>query len=263
MNAREILIYLSLRFNGDYARIRQAIDEKDYPIGEDEQLPPIKSNVVTLMDEDYPEYLKKCPMPPFVLFYYGDLSLIKDFSNNIAVIGTRDFTMYGYFATKEIVKTIADKVNIVSGLARGIDSVAHRCALANNGKVIAVLGSGIDYCYPSSNKKIYEEIKRNHLVVSEYPNNVEPSPKNFPFRNRLIAMFSKAILVTEAYAHSGTSITVGYGLEIGKDILTIPFKRKSESFCNELIKAGAFLVENGQDVLELMDKDKNEEIFEN
>ena len=105
--------------------------------------------------------------PPFVLFYYGDISLITNIKVNLSVVGSRDFSAYGEKVTKDIVRSLPREINIVSGLARGIDMIAHRSALDSLHKAIAVLGSGIDVCYPLSNKDLYEEIKQKGLVISE------------------------------------------------------------------------------------------------
>ncbi len=262
MKPREHLIYLALKFNGDYRRIMETIHNKDYVI-EDEELPPIHSEVMTFLDDDYPEEFKKQPQPPLVLFYKGDISLIKNRKNNLAVIGTRKPTTYGLYATEKIVKEVGKNVVIVSGLAKGIDRCAHECALNKQNKTIAVLGCGINVCYPEENKDIYERIANEGLLISEYPNLTPPIPEHFPFRNRLITLFSNVLLITQAYARSGTSITANWALAQNKDVLCVPYPLYSYSLCNELIQHGAALVTNGQDVLLCMGIEKDEPIFEN
>ena len=250
MKPREFLIYLSLKYSGDYHRVLKAIMEKEEP--DADKLPDIKSETMTILDDDYPPEFKMCPQPPIVLYYYGDRSLFNEFKNNLAVIGTRKFSKYGETITEEIVNDVVPHgINIVSGLALGIDTIAHESALASNGKTIAVLGCGIDYCYPPSNKNLYEKIKQKGLIFSEYPGMTLPEKYRFPIRNRLIAAMSKVILVTEAHPKSGTSITVTYGLDLGRTIAAVPYGYKYKSFCNYLIKKGAYLVQNGDDVLEL------------
>lgn len=135
-------------------------------------------------------------------------------------------------------------------MALGIDTVAHRSALRNNGKTIAVLGSGIDYCYPKSNEDIYQLMKQDHLILSEYPKGLVPLKENFPKRNRIIAGLSGAVLVTEAKQRSGTMITVGHALEQGKDIFCIPSRITDYLGCNYLIQQGAKLVNNVNDIIE-------------
>ena len=141
---------------------------------------------------------------------------------------------------------------IVSGLAKGIDSIAHKGAIEGGGKTVAILGSGIDYCYPSENKELYDEIKSSHLLISEYPNKSMPTPEQFPWRNRIIAGLSNTIVVAEAGIHSGTYITVADGLMNGRNICCVPHMANLNSGCNKLIKEGAALVENAKDVIDEM-----------
>ena len=256
-----MLIYLSLKFNGDYRRMRKAILEKDFP-SEAPLIPEFPFKTLTIVDENFPEDLRNHCDCPLVLYYYGDISLISDIKKNLAVVGTRDPTFYGIQSTIELVDAVAKQVNIVSGLARGIDSIAQEEALRVGGKVIAILGSGIDHCYPYSNRALYEEIKKKGLVISEYPGFTEPTSDKFPLRNRIIAMLSSTILITEAYGRSGTSITTTYALDMGKNVCCVPFLRNRGSLCNSLIAAGAFPVENGSDVLEIMKIDLPDEIFD-
>lgn len=248
---RDLLIYLSLTAKGDwsetYSMIKNAKIINASPEDVKKTLSEIKSNILTIFDPEYPEYLKKIYRPPFVLFYYGDISLLN--TECVGVIGSRKCSDYGLNVTDKIVGEICPYLTIVSGLARGIDSCAHTSALKNKGKTIAILGSGIDYCYPSENIELYDEIKKNHLVLSEFPNDTPPDCNNFPFRNRLISAFSKGLLVTESKKRSGTSITVGFALSEGKDVMCVPYPIDEDSNCNQLIKDGATLVENGSDVL--------------
>lgn len=252
MKAREIIAFLSIKYDGNYKKIMDAIKEKE-KINEEEALNSInklKSKYVTIIDDEYPQYLKHIPAPPLILFYYGDLSIL-DIKNRkkLAVIGSRNSSEYGERMTINIVSKISKQVTIISGLARGIDKIAHETCIKNKGKTVAILGSGIDYIYPKENSDIYEEIKKNHLLISEYPNSVIPEPQNFPFRNRIISGLSDKILVTEAYNKSGTSVTVLHALRQGKDVMTVPYNADKNSACNKLIQDGAALVENADDVL--------------
>lgn len=260
MNSRDYLIYLSLKFNGDYKMLKEAISKREEVI--EFEPPNLKCKVLTILDDDYPKEWTEFYQFPLVLFYYGDISLIKNMDKNLAVVGSRRVSNYGFRKTTEIVREVAKEVNIVSGLAVGTDSIAQNEALNSGGKVIAVLGSGIDYCYPARNKELYEELKKNHLVISEYPGLTEPSPDKFPFRNRLIAMFTNTILIPEAKLRSGTSITAAYGVGYNKNICCVPHLANTESLCNNLIANGAFLVEDAKDVLEVMDIKKDEAIFD-
>lgn len=261
---RELLIYLSIKFNGEFSKIYDFVSN-NFDINEVEArklISTIKSHAITIFDEDYPNYLKKICKPPFVLFYYGDISLIKDLTKNVAVIGSRECTSYGIEHTNEIVSKIATKYNIVSGMARGIDTCAHNACILNKGKTIAVLGSGIDYCYPFSNKELYKTIKKDHLLISEYPNSVMPKEESFPMRNRLISAFSSCLVITEAQHQSGTSITCSIALSEGKDVCCVPYVADKTSLCNKLIKQGANLIEDGDDLLDFLGDYSFNKVFE-
>lgn len=257
--SRNILIYLAIKYDGDYRSIIRAVREGiDPSISEVESyVSKVKSKVVTILDPEFPVYLRKSAFPPIVLFYYGDISLINDenFKNNIAVIGTRKPTDYGIDATQKIVAGISDKYTIVSGMAMGIDGIAQKTALFTGGKTVAVLGSGIDNIYPPDNADLYHNIINNGgLVISEYPGMSEPAGYHFPIRNRIIAQISRGVIVTEAYGRSGTSNTVSYANTIGRDVLAVPYPYSCEdSLCNQLLYEGAIFIRNAQDVLDYFD----------
>lgn len=260
MTGRDILIYLSLRYKGCWDDIYGAIKRKE-PIDDDaykEAMATLKSEALTIIDKNYPEHLKQCHKPPFVLFYYGDISLLEHPQKTIAYIGSRKASEYGMKMTRIIVGDLSQQMIIVSGLAKGIDAIAHETAINCKGKTIAVLGSGIDYCYPRENKELYDIIKSHHLLISEYPNKTDPDHSQFPLRNRIIAMLAKSIVVGEADAKSGTLITVSYALSVGRDVCCVPYPGDIASACNGLIKQGAKLVESAKDVYEEMGFDASE-----
>jgi DNA processing protein len=208
---------------------------------------------VTIIDEQYPEALKKIYKPPFVLFYYGDLGLAHVNEKAIAVIGSRSPSPYGLSMTQTITQSLIEEgMMIVSGLAYGIDIEAHRAAIAKQGKTIAILGSGIDVCYPKEHLTTYKTIKEQHLLMSEYPHDTAPNKEHFPWRNRLIAGLARGVFVAEAKKRSGTLITVGYALYLGKDVYVLPHHANTDNSTNQLIKDGAILVESGQDIIEHM-----------
>lgn len=250
LTTKEILTYFSLISNGDVKEIlnllyaKPEIDEKKVH----ELVATVKAKTLTIIDKDYPEYLKKIPYPPIVLYYYGDITLLYDDQINISVVGSREVSKYGNEITRKIVSGLSKKMNIVSGMARGVDGIAHETALENKGKTIAVLGSGIDYCYPKSNLDLYKKIKAKGLLISEYPNDLAPQQWWFVSRNRLIAAFSKALVVTEAKIQSGTAITVDCALVLGKDIFCVPHLAGTDSGCNAIIRDGGFLVESAEDI---------------
>jgi len=257
ISGRNLLAALSIKYNGDFKLMLKAIKEKEKLTDEevDGYLKSIKSKYLTILDDEYPDSLKRVFMPPLVLYYYGDISLLNKDNNLIAVIGSRHSTEYGEKTTKIFSESLAkNKRIIVSGLAMGIDSIAHQTCIDNAGKTIAILGSGIDYPYPKSNKKLYDIIKKDHLLISEYPNKYEPTKECFPMRNRIVAALANKVLVTEAYANSGTCITVMYALSMGKDVLAVPAEIFKMSATNKIIQDGGFLVDNVEDLLFLTKK---------
>lgn len=247
----KILLYFSLKYSGDFDKIFKALQQKekvDYSLQES-LFQDLHAQYTTIISDDYPKSLKEINCPPFVLYYYGNLALSKD--ECIAVIGMRHPSDYGIRVTANFCQKLAQKgCTIVSGMALGIDTIAHQSTMNAQGKTIAVLGSGIDFCYPKRNRELYEKLKESHLVISEYPGLTVPRQMNFPKRNRIIAGLSKGILVSEAAMKSGTMITVGHGLEQGKDIFCIPGSIEGANGCNYLIQQGAKLVLNVDDILE-------------
>lgn len=250
----EILLYFAIKYNGDWNKIYEAIKTKESVNDEDlkEVILNNKEEYITIISDKYPDCLKSISKPPFVLFYKGNIDLIYDKRLKIAVIGSRENTEYGKTMCESLVKDLSNKnVTIISGFARGIDSIAHTEALKNKGSTIAVFGCGINECYPKENKELYSSILENNgLLISEYPSNTKVEKENFPTRNRIIAAFSHGILVIEAKHRSGTMITVKEGLEYGKDIFCVPQCANIESGCNSLIKGGAKLVTSVNDILD-------------
>jgi DNA processing protein len=208
---------------------------------------------IIIEDEEYPKNLKKIESPPPLLYIKGEI-LPQD-SLSIAVIGTRKITPYGREATEKLVAGLtAHNFTIVSGLARGVDSIAHRAALANQGRTLAVLGSGLDRIYPPENKALVEKIINLDLgaVISELPSGTAPLKGHFPSRNRLIAGLSLGVLVTEGASVSGTKITSNFCLEQKRKLLAVPGPITS-SFSEgpaDLIKIGAKLVTKVEDIVE-------------
>lgn len=202
-------------------------------------------------DKKYPEILKNIPASPHLLYMRGTTSQ-KD-QNSLAIIGSRKCTSYGKNTAYKFAKELASYgVTIVSGMAYGIDSAAHRGAIDGGGRTIAVLGSSVDICYPKSNTNLMKDIIANGAVISEYPLGTNPTPGNFPRRNRIISGISKGVLVVEAGLKSGTLITVDYALEQGKDVFSIPgnINCAVSKGTNKLIKEGAKPVTCVEDILE-------------
>lgn len=256
MDTRKLLIYLSILHGGDwdsiYAHITSKVCDID-PLEVENVTNTIKSGAVTIVDPEYPHHLRQVFKPPFVLFYYGDLSLIKEYNNRISVVGARNVTAYGAKMTKEIVSGLASRLIVVSGLASGVDGLAHKAAIDSGGKTVAVLGNGIDICYPAENKELYEIIKKDHLLISEYPGTIAPNPQQFPQRNRIVAGLSRSLLIPYARKYSGSSITAGLMIQLSREVYCVPTDAGQNSLCNYLIKEGATLVESADDIFKDME----------
>ena len=208
------------------------------------RLAKLKCRYTTILSEDYPPSLRVLKDPPFVLFYYGDLSLTNLAS--ISMVGMREPDDYGKKMAETITKAIRDDFVIVSGMAKGIDGICHQ----NARKTIAVLGCGIDFCYPACHHELYEVIKKDGLVLSEYPEKTKPERSYFPFRNRLVAGLGQAIIVIQAKQKSGTMITVTHALEQGKPVFAVPCRIGDYDGTLALLKDGAILLENVEDIYE-------------
>ncbi len=253
ITGRDVVIYFAVKYAGDWAKIYEAMQKRETFQEEDvvAATASLRCKVVTIIDDAYPTGLKKIYKPPFALFYYGNLDLAYDIDKSLAVIGSRDSGPYGIKMTTQITTQLAKAgLTIVSGLAKGIDATAHWAAINAGGKTIAVLGSGIDQCYPKENRELYTLIKSDHLLLSEYPGETTPDKEHFPWRNRIIAALSKGVFVSEAHKRSGTLITVGYALYLGREVFVLPHPADTDTSCNQLIKDGAVLVESAQDILD-------------
>ena len=249
----EILLYFSYIHDGDWEKIYSSIENKERvdPEKVKEVVDKIGCKYVTMLSKNYPERLKNIYKPPFVLYYQGDLSILDNAS--LGVVGSRSNSEYGKKMTEKIISQMGAKsgIVIVSGMAKGIDSIATNAGLSCGMKCVGVLGCGIEYPLDTLNVGLYDRLKKEGLVVSEYPPTSLPSKEKFPSRNRILAGLSDRVLVVEAKLKSGTMITVGCALNQGKDVMCVPSRADIESGCNYLLKQGAFLVENGQDVLNL------------
>lgn len=207
-----------------------------------------------LGDRFYPKLLKEITNPPAVLYVKTDLDIEKLFSAfSLAVVGTRKPTRYGFEITRKLTRDLVKKgVTIVSGLARGVDYVAHTTTLAAGGVTIAVFGTGLDVVYPADHKDLAERIVERGAIVSEFPPGTGPTRMNFPIRNRIIAGLSRGVLVTQAAARSGTLITAGFAADFGRDVFAVPGNITSEYSpgTNGLLQKGAKLVSGVEDILE-------------
>lgn len=212
----------------------------------------LKKNIqfITIRDKNYPEALKHIPDAPIALYIRGDLPQKNMLS--LAIVGARNCSNYG----KEIAFHMANQlskagIQIISGLANGVDSCAHKGSLAANIATYGVLGCGIDICYPISNIEIYMRMQECGGIISEYSIGMPAKPGNFPMRNRIISGLCDGVLIVEAKEKSGSLITADLALEHGKDVFAIPGRicDKSSKGCNNLIKMGAILVDSVEDIL--------------
>jgi DNA processing protein len=220
-----------------------------------DQIRQYKTNeitVITILDKEYPPLLKEIYQPPWALFTKGDLSLLET-DPKLAVVGSRQATQYGKNAIRLIFPGLIDKgVLIVSGLARGIDAIAHEYAIKNGGKTIAVIAGGFYHIYPKENTSLALEMMKNQLVLSEYPPDTKPLRWHFPSRNRIISGLSKGTFIIEAKRKSKSLITANFAVNEGRDVFSLPgsiFNPYSIG-ANELIQQGAKLVTGAEDILE-------------
>lgn len=212
------------------------------------------AKVVLYGEEGYPERLMNIDDPPRALFYYGELP--DDSVRSVAVIGARNCSEYGrYMGEKLGAGLAAEGISVVSGMAIGIDGIAQMGALNAGGKSYGIVGSGVDICYPRANKELYERLKKEGGVISEYAIGVAAKATNFPERNRIISGLSDGLIVVEAKQKSGTIITVDSALAQGRDIFVVPGRATDPLSvgCNGLIKQGAYPVQCVEDVLEVLD----------
>ena len=209
--------------------------------------------LLTWESDNYPRYLREAPAPPPVLYVAGEV--LEQDRWAVAVVGTRRLSSYGRQMTRELVTgLVQNNVTIVSGLARGIDGIAHKTAVEMGGRTIAVLGSGIDCLYPPEHRGLARRIikEQRGAIISDYPLGTQPEAKNFPPRNRIISGLSLGVLVIEAGQRSGALITANFALEQNREVFAVPGNANSRASAgtNRLIQQGAKLVTAAEDILE-------------
>lgn len=244
---RERILYYAVKYYGDWNKIAQAIarNEKweyiEYPC-----------SYTTIVDHDYPLKIRQLQYAPWILFYTGDLSLCE--KECCAVIGSREPSLDSYTVCRDLTKILSERYTIVSGLAKGIDGCAHENALHTS--TIGVIGCGLDIVYPKQHKKLYSQMKQQHLIMSEYPLGVKPLAHHFPWRNRILAALSSFVVVIEAKYKSGTMLTVNEALTLGIPVYCIPqpFLYEKGKGCNLLISQGADMLVDMEDVKCLLHK---------
>jgi DNA processing protein len=218
---------------------------------EKEKLIKNGADLLSILDNDYPESLKSIYAPPIIIYKKGNI--IPEDSISVAMVGSRVPTPYGLRMAKKIADGLAERgVTVISGMARGIDTETHKSSLKRGGRTIAVLGCGIDVIYPPENRKLAKDIIERGALISEFSMGSKPDRGNFPRRNRIISGLTLGTVVVEAAEKSGAIITANYALEQGKEVYAVPGEVSSlkSRGTNRLIKTGAKLVEDAEDIIE-------------
>jgi DNA processing protein len=225
-------------------------DYREFAERECEAVARAGGRVIDFLAEAYPKVLLEIPDPPPYLYVKGEPAGPEP---AIAIVGSRRASTYGLLTTERLAADLAGRgVTIVSGMARGVDTAAHRGALAGGGLSIGVLGCGVDVVYPPENRRLFHEMVEKGALFSEFPMGTLPLAENFPRRNRIISGISRGVLVVEAAENSGSLITAQYALEQGREVFAVPgnINYSSSRGTNRLIKQGAKLVEGVEDILE-------------
>ncbi|MDO4467635.1 MAG: DNA-processing protein DprA [Bacillota bacterium] len=230
---RNKILWYALKYDGDWTKIGNAIKNKE----EYQCLSSYPFPYITIVDPQYPKIFLRLRFPPWILFYQGNLRLLEN--DMVGIVGSRICSQQALRNTEEVVKILKRKYCIVSGLAKGIDAKAHSSALDQ--KTIGIIGCGIDVIYPKENAYLYQEMSKNHLILSEYPMGSKPLKHHFPWRNRLIAACSSFLIVIEAKKQSGTMLTVNECLSLSIPVYCLPtaFENIAYEGCNYLIENGA------------------------
>ncbi len=237
------------------AAVAQAVHKKQAFKRAEKELAAIRGienlRLVSRTDPEYPPTLLEIYDPPALLYVRGNAEVLSQVS--IGVVGTRKPTLYGTQMAERLGRELAARgLVVVSGLARGVDAISHQGAMAVGGRAIGVLGTGVNVCYPKENKKLYEKVLERGAIISEFPLGTHPSPENFPIRNRIVAGMPVGVVVVEGAQYSGSLITARLAMEFGREVFAVPGNvTQPVSFApNQLIRQGAKLVTNGEDVIE-------------
>jgi len=245
-------IRLSQKVIEDFLRVRSELDL-------DAEMDRILSSgfkVINWESEEYPVRLKEIDSPPPVLYVWGEVSPNDRWA--VAIVGTRRMSSYGESVTQELCNALATNgITVVSGLAKGIDGVAHRSALKSGGRTIAILGSGLDQLYPPENRQLAREISQQGVVLTDYPLGTKPEARNFPPRNRIISGLALVVVIVEAGEGSGALITAQFAADQGRDVFAVPgnIHNRSSKGTNQLIRDGAIPYLSVEDILEALNFD--------
>lgn len=246
----ELADKVSGRYRNKITHVSECAADYDVP-GEYERMKKRGISMVTASEEGFPEKLKDIPDPPYVLYYVGRLPSFQ--YKTVALIGARDCTEYGRYMAGQFGAALAQAgIQVISGMARGIDGIGQQAALQAGGYSMGVLGCGVDICYPRENKELYDALVQQGGICSEYPPGIGPRAILFPPRNRIISGMADAVLVVEAKDKSGTLITVDMALEQGREVYALPGRGTDplSRGCNRLIRQGAGLVSTPGELLQ-------------
>lgn len=237
MNSRDYLIRTAIENQGSWIAISKSL-AKQKPVSSIIQIP----KCITIYDENYPEQFRNLRYPPWVLFYVGNIQLLKQ--RCITIIGSREISRYGETCTKLSASVLSKKYVIVSGLAKGADAIAHRTAIENCGKTIGIIASGLQFHYPKENEELYQIMQKDHLILSEYPLHTPIRKHHFVWRNRLLAALGEKCIITSAKCKSGTMLTVNEAISLDKEVwcFPYPFETIEGKGCNKLIAEGAMIL---------------------
>jgi len=237
------------------APVAQAVAKKEAFKRAEKELAAVRRisgcRLINWTEPEYPQSLLQIYDPPVLFYLRGDPQVLN--LPSLGIVGTRKPTLYGAQMAERLGRELAARgVVIVSGMARGIDAIGHQGAMAVNGRAIGVLGTGIDVCYPKENNKLYEKVLERGAILSEFPLGTHPAPENFPVRNRIVAGMPLGVVIVEGAQYSGSLITARLAMEFGREVFGVPGNvTQPVSFApNLLIKQGAKLVTNAEDVIE-------------
>lgn len=255
---RALLAAYAVRYRGEWKKIAAAIARKE-PVS----IPEVKETYLTIADEAYPASLRRLRFPPWVLFYEGNLELLR--YPAVTIIGSREMHAYGRAMTELAASILCEHYVLVSGLAKGVDGTVHRTALEHGGHTIGVIGCGLNVAYPRCNQDLYQRMSEDHLILSEYPRDTMPESWHFPWRNRILAALGEAVIVTEARRTSGTMHTVNEAIALSREVWCAPYPYGAEEGegCNLLISEGANLLVNEDSLKDLTNAAKDRRLAEN
>ena len=264
MSIRNKLIRMALE-GASYTELRKVYKGSLFHQKNTDTKPALPKNIsaITILDENYPSSLHRLHKPPIVLFYKGNIELLKKCKKKVAIVGTRRASSYGVSVAEKISTLLASRgVCVVSGLARGIDVASHR-NIVDKGLAIAVLGNGVDVFYPYSNRDIQKKIADKGLILSEYPPETRGSKWSFVARNRIIAALSDLVVVVESPLKGGSIYTAEFALDLGIPVAAVPgdIFRVSSQGTNRLIADGALVITSPGDVLSMLGiSDKDDDV---